>query len=275
MSKVIRREITPETRIIDAKAGICEYVASDQTLDYSREIIRASGWKFTNFKNNAPFVDSHDYGTVGKLLGKVINFRVEGDKLIEQVQWAIDVPGHTLAQLGWALTAGGYLKSCSVGFYPTSMVAKWDDEKAWTDAVRELGLDAETAAKVRCIYKEQEQIELSSCIIGCNPNALVRGYKDGAVSEELMERCGFAETDEFNFLTSAAACFDTAEPHVQTVIRAAMARIFAGPENNLQEKPKPTKASDAKDPAGADDAHSRQEAEDFIGEFKKLTNPNS
>jgi hypothetical protein len=264
-----RREIFPETRVIDAQKGICEYVASDQTLDYSREIIKASGWRFTNFKHNAPFVDSHDYGTVGKLLGKVINFRVEGSKLIEQVQWAIDIPGHTLAQLGWALTSGGYLKSCSVGFYPTSMVSKWDDEKAWTTAIRELALDAETAGKVRCIYLEQEQIELSSCIIGCNPSALLRGYKDGAVSDELMERSGFGQADEFNFLTDAATVFDTAPEQVRSVVRAAMARIFAGSAKTLHEN-QTQKAPEAHQTAEADGADDRRRGKAFMEEFKQL-----
>ena len=35
-----------------------------------------------------------------------------------------------------------------------------------------LGLDAATAASVRAIYLEQQQIELSQCVIGANPYAL-------------------------------------------------------------------------------------------------------
>src|SRR3954468_16810044 len=96
----LHRTLTPEVRIIDAKQGLVDYVASDQTLDSYNEIIVASGWKFSRFAKNSPFVDSHDYYCIDKLLGKVVDFRVDGKKLIEQVQWAIDVPENALAQLG-------------------------------------------------------------------------------------------------------------------------------------------------------------------------------
>ena len=67
-------------------------------------------------------MDSHDYSTIGKCLGKVIDFRVEGAQLIERVQWAIDVPENQLAQIGWKMTEAGYLKAVSVGFFPVKYV---------------------------------------------------------------------------------------------------------------------------------------------------------
>lgn len=266
--KTIRRVINPETRIIDAEKGICEYVASDQTLDYSREIIRADGWKFTNFQRNAPFVDSHDYHTIEKQLGTVISYKVEKGQLIERVKWAIDVPDNDLARFGWNMVVGGYLKACSVGFYPTSMVTRWDDEKSWGEAVRDLGVDADTAAKVRCIYIEHEQIELSACILGCNPSALVRAYKDGALSDEDMYRAGFGDADDFNFITSAAKVYDAAPGEVRAIMHAAIARIFADRPGtkNLQEN-QPSTAPAAKQPAGADGADDRRKATEFMENF--------
>jgi hypothetical protein len=56
MNKLIRT-IHPEVKVVDASKGIVDYVASDESVDSYREIIRANGWKFTNFKKNAPFVD--------------------------------------------------------------------------------------------------------------------------------------------------------------------------------------------------------------------------
>ena len=63
-------------------------------------------------KKNAPFVDSHDYSTFEKLVGKVIDFRVDARKgqLVNRFQWAVDVPDNQLAQLGWKMTESGYLK---------------------------------------------------------------------------------------------------------------------------------------------------------------------
>jgi hypothetical protein len=91
MNKLIRT-IHPEVRIVDAAKGIVDYVASDESVDCYAEIIAAKGWRFSMFQRNAPFVDSHDTSTIEKLVGSVIGFGLEGDKLVERVQWAIDAP---------------------------------------------------------------------------------------------------------------------------------------------------------------------------------------
>lgn len=173
----LTRTIYPEVRVVDAERGIVDYVASDQTLDSYREVIMASGWKFTNFSKNAPFVDSHNYASIDCLIGRVVEFRVENKQLIERVQWAIDVPENKLAQIGWKMTAAGYLKAVSVGFYPTRYVTKWDnDPDGYNSALKDLGI-ADPSKAPTCIYLEQEQCELSACIIGANPNALAKSAK--------------------------------------------------------------------------------------------------
>lgn len=180
--KPIRRTIHPEIKVLDATAGLVEYIASDETLDHYREIIRADGWRFNFFRKNSPFVDSHDTSTIEKLLGSVVDFKIEGRQLIETVKWAPDAS--PLAKIGWAMTQAGHLKAVSVGFIPTKEVTRW--ENGGSDLAREalnLGLDTATAAKVSCIYLEQEQIELSACIIGANPAALARSFKDGVLSD--------------------------------------------------------------------------------------------
>ena len=185
MSKIIRT-IHPEIRVLDPKAGLVEYVASDETLDHYREIIRADGWRFSHFKKNAPFVDSHDYSTIEKLLGSVVEFRVEGKRLIEVVKW--EPEASPLAKIGFAMTQAGHLKAVSVGFIPTKYVDRYSNGGA--DLQREaaaMGLAPEAAAAVRTIYLQQEQIELSACIIGANPSAVARAYKCGALSDADLE----------------------------------------------------------------------------------------
>jgi hypothetical protein len=182
----LRRPLNPLVRVLDEKAGLVEYVASDETLDSYREVIRADGWRFTNFAKNAPFVDSHDYSSVTSLLGKVVDFEVRDRRLIERVQWAIDVPENQMAQIGWRMTAAGYLKAVSVGFYPTRSVSRWDNDRSgWTQQLADLGLVDESG--VRTIFIEQEQVELSSVIIGANPNALARAYKSETISAEDLD----------------------------------------------------------------------------------------
>jgi len=190
--KTLNRTIFPEIRVLSEPEGLVEYVASDQTLDCYREIIRADGWRFNHFAKNAPFVDSHDYSCIEKLVGAVVEFRVEGQRLIETVKWAVDVAENKLAGLGFRMTAAGYLKAVSVGFQPVRMVSRWDNGGAeLAKEIFALGLDAETGKKVQAIYMEQEQLELSSCILGANPNALARAYKAGAVTDDDL---GFLET---------------------------------------------------------------------------------
>lgn len=183
------RTLHPEVRVLDEKKGLVEYVASDESLDSYREIIRAAGWRFTHFQKNAPFVDSHDYGSIDKLVGKVTDFEVKGKKLIEVVQWAIDVPGNVLAQRGFAMTQAGYLKAVSVGFYPVKAASRWDvDRTGYDQQLAELGLTAlADAQKPRTIYTEHEQVELSAVILGANPNALAKAYKAGILDDAALE----------------------------------------------------------------------------------------
>ena len=184
--KTLRRSIHPVVRVLDEAKGIVEYVASDETLDSYNEIVRADGAQFNRFQKNAPFVDSHNYECIDCLLGKVIDFQVRQRQVIETVQWAIDVPQNTLAALGFAMTVGGYLKAVSIGFQPTSYVTKWDSNPTgFQEALKEMNVPAGT--DVRAIYLTWEQMELSACVIGANPNAVAKAYKAGVINDAGLE----------------------------------------------------------------------------------------
>lgn len=188
----IRRELNVVPRVLSEQEGTVEFVASDETLDCYAEIVRVNGWKFTHFAKNAPFVNSHDYSDIRNLLGQVTSWKIEGGKLIEVVKYARQ-PG-TLAEWAFAMVRDGFLKAVSVGFVPVSMCSKWDANlNDFAAQIAELKLDAQTAAKLRVVYREQEQIELSQCIIGANPNALAksceliaRAYKGGTLDEQAV-----------------------------------------------------------------------------------------
>jgi hypothetical protein len=186
VSAIFRRQISAEVRVLDAAKGLVEYVASDESIDSYREVIRADGWRFDLFAKNSPFVDSHQYGSVDCLLGQVVDFRVEGRKLVEIVQWAVDVQANTRARIGWDMTRAGYLKAVSVGFVPKRAVSKWDsDPKPFAEQLTALGYGAPELG-VRVVYLEQQQIELSAVVIGANPNALVnvgKAYRAGVLTD--------------------------------------------------------------------------------------------
>lgn len=177
------REFHPTVKVIDANQGVVDYVASDETLDSYQEIVSAAGWRFDLFRKNAPFVDSHDYSSITKLLGQVTDFRVEKRQLVERVQYSLEP--NTLALWAFKMVRDGFLRAVSVGFVPLRMASKWDgDSSGFSSAIAELGLDAVTAGKLRVVYLEQQQIELSQCVLGANPNALAKAYKAGTLTEE-------------------------------------------------------------------------------------------
>jgi hypothetical protein len=213
------RALNVVPKILSEKEGLVDYVASDESLDSYREIIAAKGWRFSRFQKNAPFVNSHDYDCISNLLGRVESASITGKALVERVRWAIDVPEAALAQLGWKMTVGGYLKAVSVGFYPVRMATPGRD--GWTQAITELGIPAEEAGAIRAIYLEQEQVELSACIIGANPNALAKSWRDGCVKDSDLAACGMTD-DDMNFLSIAGPALD--KPETDELTRALIAR---------------------------------------------------
>lgn len=240
--KTLQRTIHPVVKVLDSEAGLVEYVASDETVDSYREVIRVNGWKFDLFRKNAPFVDSHNYSSIDHLLGRVEDFRIEkGAKpaLVETVRWAKDAS--PLAELGWRLTEGGFLKAVSVGFWPVRFASKFDADPAlYKSLLLELGMGGEKAP-VR-IYTEQQQVELSACILGANPSALARAFKAECIKEADIE-----------------------------LIEQRSAEVFQAEENLLQGRTETETARTAANPADAVLARQRAEL-DLLATVTRIAN---
>lgn len=272
MSSKLIRSLDVEAKILSAADGTVEYIASNETLDSYNEVVAAKGWRFNRFKSNAPFVDSHNYYSIEKLLGSVTGVRFEGKNLMATVKWAKDVPENKLAQLGWKMTEGGFLKAVSVGFFPVRYVRNGGD--GWSQALADLGLKAEAGAEIRYIYLEQELIELSSCIIGANPDALAKSYDAGCIKDADLAACGFTDED-MDFVSAAGKALD--KPDVDNVTRlligAEMRRIAgrAGPQNHSQDSTTRTTSNSPGKPGGGEIAE-RQAAERkaFLRELKRI-----
>lgn len=186
--KTLRREIHPVVKVIDEKQGIVEYVASDESIDSYGEIVRASGADFSRFKKNAPFVDSHNYESIGCCLGEVVGYGVQGNTVVETVKWAIGMfPEPGLADWGFRMTAAGFLKAVSIGFIPTKYVTKWDNNpSAFNECLEDLSVSA--GSNVSCVYLTWLQLELSACCIGANGNAVAKAYKAGVLSDGDLDK---------------------------------------------------------------------------------------
>jgi hypothetical protein len=184
--KTIRRNIHPFVKVLDEKNFIAEFTASDETVDLHNEVIRAAGWRFNLCAKNFPFVNSHDYSDIRNTLGKVIDFGVVGGKLMNTVQYACDVAENPLAMFAWKMMLAKFLPAVSVGCVATRVATRWDNDKTEYNAqCAELKLARDVNPDV--IYIEQEQIELSQCVIGANPNAVAKAYKLGAINDADLE----------------------------------------------------------------------------------------
>lgn len=266
-TSILQRVIHPEVRIIDQAKGVVDFVASDESIDCYREIIRAAGWRFSMFHKNAPFVDSHDYSTVKNQIGAVIDFSVQGKQLINRVRVARDVPENTLAQLAWGMIEKGYLKACSVGFWPVKYLTRYDsDPKPFADQLEELGLNEDDRKRVQCVYIQQEQVELSACVLGANPNALVKAFRGGAVTEEQLSKVGFDTDEKLRFLHISADEYEAASPALRMMIDARLADLLG--RNSISQ----TQTSNPSFPPGraAAEETQRREREALIRDLQRL-----
>lgn len=182
-----RFQIKTDVSVLDDKKGIAEYVASDQSVDADREIVKASGWRFDRFAKSSPFVDSHNYSSIEFKLGEVVDYKIDGDRLVETVQWLTDVPEHRLATIGWKMTMAKMPPAVSVGFVATKAINRSDaSANTWRMACGQVNQDPAKTLATR-ISLEQQQIELSAVIIGCNPNAVAKSYKSGVITDADLE----------------------------------------------------------------------------------------
>lgn len=274
MESLLRRPLYHEVRVLDEQKHLCEYVASDATLDCYNEVLNPKGCKLDRFAKNAPFVNSHDYTCISQQLGKVVSSRLEKGQVVQVVDWAVDI--NPLAAMGWKMTVGGYLKAVSVGFLPVKYA--WRDQPDFVTYVKDMALDPETAAQCRCIHYEWSQIELSACIIGANPNALAKAFQDGALQEKDLAAVGFAGDREFEFLQLAAATYDQADKLQRMQIELELHRIYRARHLSDAGTPARTSSSATKHSTppsphapGGEDKAKRQAAEQRAEDLAKLT----
>ena len=163
------------------------FVASDETRDRAGDIIRVKGWDFTEFRKNPVALWSHDgYSLpIGRVFdwqkGKRVND--ESPVLLESIEYATaEMNPH--AEFVYRLADGDFLRAVSVGFLPIKTV--WPETPEERQA---MGLGPYGA-----MFEKVEQMELSQCSIGCNPNALSEAAKSLAKSfpkgSEILDALG-------------------------------------------------------------------------------------
>jgi HK97 family phage major capsid protein/HK97 family phage prohead protease len=139
---------------IDEDTRTARFIASDETVDRYGDIIRATGWKLDNFRNNPVLLFGHQNNETP--VGLVENIEVEGTSLVADVRFRPEGDSPRSDDV-WNAVKGGFLRAVSVGFMPSGPINTLVDEGGNLTGFE---------------YTSQELFELSVVPVPANPMAL-------------------------------------------------------------------------------------------------------
>ena len=160
-------------------------MASTKDMDRDNEVILPAAYRNTidhYLKNNPIILPSHNYRADS--IGKAVAAKITEEGLEMTIEFAPTPEG----QRYWQLYEGGYQRSFSVGFRPKMSKEVTDD--SIKDGMVEYEIDDKKntipyVTGLRRIFTEVELLEVSTCAIPCNPNAVSRLELDAAKMEFL------------------------------------------------------------------------------------------
>lgn len=143
---------------------VIEILASDETVDRDRDVIKAKGWQVDNWLKNGALLYGHDPSSPFNVIGSPVNAEIRGSKLYVQVRLAKagTSPAHDAVR---SLIEQKILKGVSVGF-------KSEDYEP-----NEFGGRT---------FKSQELLELSVVPVPANPSARMLLKSFGKEVEDLL-----------------------------------------------------------------------------------------
>ena len=150
----ITKLINFEVKNINEDERTFDAIASTEARDRDGDIIRAAGWKLTNFRKNPVILWAHDYQ--GLPIAKAVKIKIEDNQLLFTPKFATKEQNPFADQV-FNLYKEGFLKTFSVGF----IAKKWEDTK---DEDNPYGRE----------FTEQELLEISGCPVPSNPEALIQ-----------------------------------------------------------------------------------------------------
>ncbi len=144
---------------LEKKDGKSVFVASDETLDRSREVVPMDSWDLVNYFKNPVLLVDHDY-KVENIVGMATNISTDGGRLTFEPLLHGITP---LSQYVSKMIDEGFLNSVSVGFIPHS--PETDGGKV-----------------------SNELLEISFVPVGANPNALRLNSMKSMVLDEAQKK---------------------------------------------------------------------------------------
>lgn len=140
---------------------IASFVFSDGSVDSYGDTIDARGWDLKAFESNPIALFGHDPSKPENVIGKAKNVRVQGNRLLGDIEFA-EASVNPVAETVYQMVKNGYLNAVSVGFQPV----EWAHAK---DKSRPGGID----------FTKQKLLEISVVAIPANENALIQAKEAG------------------------------------------------------------------------------------------------
>lgn len=116
--------IEVKTKFVKSKSKDNKFHAIFSTSNKDRHgDIVEQNWDLKSFKANPVYLDSHNYSSIERIIGKVEKIRVKDNKLIGDIIFATNSP---LGKLAYDLAQDGFLNTSSVGFIPLQFDEKFE-----------------------------------------------------------------------------------------------------------------------------------------------------
>lgn len=165
-------------------------VGSTESYDRVKDRMLMAGVILANYLKNPIILPNHNY--MSQAIGKAIEVRIEGAKLIFKIQFAET----DLGKEWYYLYANKYMNASSIGFDPSEYTLNSMG-----------GYD----------FTKWELLELSLVTIPCNPEAIQRAYEDGHISKSLYESIKKEDGEEMTSEEIKALMGDALKPITEKV----------------------------------------------------------
>lgn len=118
LQKKLEDAIAKEALTVEGKKpvgeGTFEVIATNEAVDRDGEVLKVSGWNFSNFMKNPILLFGHNYWEMQTIIGAVTEVEVVNGNVVARGVFARTPEG----QLARQLYEDGILKTVSVGFIP-------------------------------------------------------------------------------------------------------------------------------------------------------------
>ena len=157
--ELVRRALVPEVRSVNEAKRQITFTSSDESVDRYGDILKVSGWQFSNYLKNPVVLWAHRSNEPP--VGRCVEIHTETNPpaLVQTIEFA-DEATYPFAATIFSLYKGGFLNAVSVGFLPLEAPTRIPDGDGY-------------------VYGSMDLLELSCCPIPANPQALMRAVEEG------------------------------------------------------------------------------------------------